>query len=190
VLLTSFGRDPAPTGPTQTASSRTDERTSGGIRAGGRQQQDLTAQRDGLHALRIGDDRIDLDHRLTGASRDRPDLRLALAACRGGDTFVVTKLDQLARSLPDARDILDELLPPLNRRSRITSRNMMPLPHQSAASRTDRLSSSVIVRSASPARRSVSRTAASRFPSAVSTSTAKPSSVGRILVWLPMSKSL
>jgi DNA invertase Pin-like site-specific DNA recombinase len=32
-----------------------------------------------------------------------------LAACRAGDTLVVTKLDRLARSLPDARDILDEL---------------------------------------------------------------------------------
>jgi Resolvase, N terminal domain len=73
------------------------------------EQQDLTAQRDGLHALCVGDDRIYLDHRLTGTSRDRPGLRLALAACRAGDTFVVTKLDQLARSLPDARDILDEL---------------------------------------------------------------------------------
>jgi DNA invertase Pin-like site-specific DNA recombinase len=28
--------------------------------------------------------------------------RVALAACRDGDTLVVTKLDQLARSLPDA----------------------------------------------------------------------------------------
>jgi DNA invertase Pin-like site-specific DNA recombinase len=30
-------------------------------------------------------------------------------ACREGDTLVVTKLDRLARSLPDARDIVDEL---------------------------------------------------------------------------------
>lgn len=33
----------------------------------------------------------------------------ALAACRKEDTLVVTKLDRLARSLPDARDIADEL---------------------------------------------------------------------------------
>src|SRR4051794_21596626 len=33
----------------------------------------------------------------------------ALAACRAGDTLVVTKLDRLARSLPDARDIVDDL---------------------------------------------------------------------------------
>src|SRR3954452_1244644 len=32
-----------------------------------------------------------------------------LAACRAGDTLVVTKLDRLARSLPDARAIADEL---------------------------------------------------------------------------------
>ncbi len=32
-----------------------------------------------------------------------------MAACRVGDTLVVTKLDRLARSLPDARAIADEL---------------------------------------------------------------------------------
>ena len=32
-----------------------------------------------------------------------------MAAVRAGDTLVVTKLDRLARSLPDARDIADEL---------------------------------------------------------------------------------
>jgi DNA invertase Pin-like site-specific DNA recombinase len=74
------------------------------------EQQDLTAQRNGLHALGVGDDRIYVDHGLTGSNRDRhPVWRLALAACRAGDTLVVTKLDRLARSLPDARDILDEL---------------------------------------------------------------------------------
>src|SRR5215217_4800421 len=73
------------------------------------EQQDLIAQRNGLHALGVGDDRIYVDHGLTGTNRDRPGLRLALAACRAGDTLVVTKLDRLARSLLDARDILDEL---------------------------------------------------------------------------------
>jgi DNA invertase Pin-like site-specific DNA recombinase len=46
---------------------------------------------------------------LTGTNRDRPGLRQALAACRAGDTLVVIKLDRLARSLPDARAIADEL---------------------------------------------------------------------------------
>ncbi len=54
-------------------------------------------------------DRIYVDHGLTGCNRDRPGLREALAACREGDTLVVTKLDRLARSLPDARAIADEL---------------------------------------------------------------------------------
>src|SRR5215218_8356451 len=64
-----------------------------------REQQDLTSQRNGLHALGVGEDRIYVDHGLTGTSRDRPGLRLALAACRAGDTLVVTKPDRLARSL-------------------------------------------------------------------------------------------
>ena len=46
---------------------------------------------------------------LTGTNRARPRLREALAACRSGDTLVVTKLDRLARSLTDARNIVEEL---------------------------------------------------------------------------------
>jgi len=71
--------------------------------------QDLTAQRDGLTSLGVAPDRVYVDHGLTGTNRDRPGLRQALAACRPGDTLVVTKLDRLARSLPDARAIADEL---------------------------------------------------------------------------------
>ncbi len=71
--------------------------------------QDLTAQHDALTALGVHPDRIYVDHGLTGTNRDRPGLREALAACRAGDTLVVTKLDRLARSLPDARGLADEL---------------------------------------------------------------------------------
>jgi DNA invertase Pin-like site-specific DNA recombinase len=71
--------------------------------------QDLTAQRDGLAQLGVARERVYVDHGLTGTNRDRPGLREALAACRAGDTLVVTKLDRLARSLPDARAIADEL---------------------------------------------------------------------------------
>ena len=53
--------------------------------------------------------RIYVDHGLIGTNRARPGLREALAACRSGDTLVVTKLDRLARSLTDARDIVEEL---------------------------------------------------------------------------------
>ncbi len=72
-------------------------------------EQDLTAQRDALDALGVHADRVYVDHGLTGTNRARPGLREALAACREGDTLVVTKLDRLARSLPDAREILDDL---------------------------------------------------------------------------------
>ena len=71
--------------------------------------QDLTAQRDALAALGVSAERTYVDHGLTGTNRERPGLREARAACRSGDTLVVTKLDRLARSLPDAREILEDL---------------------------------------------------------------------------------
>jgi hypothetical protein len=64
--------------------------------------QDLTAQRNALTALGVDRARLYVDHGLTGTNRERPGLREALAACRAGDTLVVTKLDRLARSVPDA----------------------------------------------------------------------------------------
>jgi DNA invertase Pin-like site-specific DNA recombinase len=73
------------------------------------EEQDLTAQRDGLQRLGVEPSRIYVDHGLTGTNRDRPGLREALAGCRAGDTLVVTKLDRLARSLPDARAIAEDL---------------------------------------------------------------------------------
>ncbi|MFD0480460.1 recombinase family protein [Nonomuraea thailandensis] len=72
--------------------------------------QDLTAQREILLELGVGDDRIYLDKGLTGTNRARPGLDQALAAVRAGDTLVVPKLDRLARSVPDARDIGDTLI--------------------------------------------------------------------------------
>jgi DNA invertase Pin-like site-specific DNA recombinase len=71
--------------------------------------QDLTAQRDRLHELGVAEERIYLDHGLTGTNRKRPGLDQALAAVRAGDTLVVPKLDRLARSVPDARAIGDDL---------------------------------------------------------------------------------
>ncbi|TNU72931.1 recombinase family protein, partial [Miniimonas arenae] len=65
--------------------------------------QDLTAQREALARLGVAPDRVYVDHGLTGTNRARPGLREAMAACRTGDVLVVTKLDRLARSLPDAR---------------------------------------------------------------------------------------
>ena len=72
--------------------------------------QDLTAQTEILTGLGVAEDRIYLDKGLTGTNRTRPGLDQALAAVRAGDTLVVPKLDRLARSVPDARDIGDTLV--------------------------------------------------------------------------------
>ena len=72
-------------------------------------KQDLSAQRQALQDLGVSPDHIYTDHGLTGTNRARPGLNQALAAVRSGDTLVVSKLDRLARSVPDARAIADQL---------------------------------------------------------------------------------
>lgn len=72
-------------------------------------EQDTASQRAGLEALGVDPERIYVDHGLTGTQRARPELDKALAACREGDTLVVTKLDRLARSVPDAHHIASDL---------------------------------------------------------------------------------
>src|SRR5918995_3191868 len=72
-------------------------------------KQDLAAQRAALERLGVSSERIYTDHGLTGTNRARPGLDQALAAVRAGDTLVVPKLDRLARSVPDARAIGDDL---------------------------------------------------------------------------------
>lgn len=72
-------------------------------------KQDLAAQKAVLLNLGVVADRTYTDHGLTGTNRERPGLAQALAAVRAGDTLVVPKLDRLARSVPDARAIADEL---------------------------------------------------------------------------------
>ena len=73
-------------------------------------KQDLAAQREALVDLGVDRERIYADHGLTGRNRARPGLEQALAAVREGDILVVTKLDRLARSVPDAREIADQLV--------------------------------------------------------------------------------
>jgi hypothetical protein len=73
------------------------------------EKQDLTAQREILRGHGVVEERIYLDHGLTGTNRSRPGLNSAVAALREGDTLVVPKLDRLARSPPDARAIGDSL---------------------------------------------------------------------------------
>jgi DNA invertase Pin-like site-specific DNA recombinase len=72
-------------------------------------KQDLAAQRAALEDLGVAPDRIYTDHGLSGTTRARPGLDQALAAVRAGDTLVVPKLDRLARSVPDAREIAEGL---------------------------------------------------------------------------------
>lgn len=73
-------------------------------------KQDLAAQRAMLEELGVAPDRIYMDRGLSGTTRLRPGLDQALAAVRKGDTLVVPKLDRLARSVPDARQIADALV--------------------------------------------------------------------------------
>ena len=48
--------------------------------------------------------------RRTGGQQGRAQLAAALDYVREGDTFVVTRLDRLARSMSDLRDIVDRLM--------------------------------------------------------------------------------
>ncbi|SDQ15185.1 Site-specific DNA recombinase [Pseudovibrio sp. Tun.PSC04-5.I4] len=72
-------------------------------------KQDLEIQKSSLGDLGVDASRIYSDHGLTGTNRTRPGLDQALAAVREGDTLVVAKLDRLARSVPDARWIAEQL---------------------------------------------------------------------------------
>ncbi len=72
-------------------------------------KQDLAAQKDALLKLGVAADRVYTDHGFSSTNRARPGLDQALAAVCSGDTLVVSKLDRLARSVPDARMIGDDL---------------------------------------------------------------------------------
>ncbi len=72
-------------------------------------RQDLTAQRQELTELGVAPERIYMDRGMTGTNCTRPGLGQAMVAVRKGDTLVVPKLDRLARSVPDARYIADQL---------------------------------------------------------------------------------
>lgn len=72
-------------------------------------EQDLAAQLHALIARGVSPEHVHTDHGLTGGTRARPGLDRALAAVREGDTFVVTALDRLGRSVRDLHDIADDL---------------------------------------------------------------------------------
>jgi len=71
--------------------------------------EDLDSEREALAAAGVAADRIYLDVGLSGINRARPALGAAMAACWAGSRLVITGLDRLARSVPDARDIVTNL---------------------------------------------------------------------------------
>lgn len=72
-------------------------------------RQDLSAQLKGLAGLGVDAARIYTDKRTGRSMKDRPGLAQAIAALRPDDVLVVTKLDRLARSVPDARDLVGQV---------------------------------------------------------------------------------
>ncbi|QBX37251.1 recombinase family protein [Brevundimonas sp. S30B] len=69
--------------------------------------QSLEVQRDQL--LAAGCTRLFEEKRSGGSQDGREQLALALDYVRDGDTLVVTRLDRLARSITDLRQIIDRL---------------------------------------------------------------------------------
>lgn len=72
-------------------------------------RQDLAAQLKGLADLGVERNRVYTDKRTGRSMKDRPGLAQAISALRPGDVLVVTKLDRLARSVPDARDLVAQV---------------------------------------------------------------------------------
>jgi DNA invertase Pin-like site-specific DNA recombinase len=72
-------------------------------------KQDLEAQTNALMALGVEKANIYTDKGFTGTKMGRPGLDQALAAVRTGERLIVPKLDRLARSVVDARNIGDSL---------------------------------------------------------------------------------
>ena len=94
------------------AVTEADTDTSTGYRIGyarcSTEKQDLRTQKAEL--AKLAPDQVFTDEGFSGTKRDsRAGLDQALAAVREGDTLVVTKLDRLARSVPDARAIAAEI---------------------------------------------------------------------------------
>lgn len=70
------------------------------------QEQELNLQLDALEAA--GCAKI-FQEKITGATRERPQLQALLEHLREGDVVVIWKLDRLARSLKDLVEIVNEM---------------------------------------------------------------------------------
>lgn len=70
--------------------------------------QSLTMQTEALKKAGVLDDNLHVEKK-SGASNNRPQLKLALMDLRAGDTLVVWKLDRLSRNPREIYEILDLL---------------------------------------------------------------------------------
>ena len=70
--------------------------------------QSLEVQRDKMLALGVEPDHI-FEEKRSGVDSNRPALKEALRFARKGDTFVITKIDRLARSAADLFSIVKDL---------------------------------------------------------------------------------
>ena len=70
--------------------------------------QSLTMQTEALRKAGVLDDNLHVEKK-SGASNNRPQLKLALMDLRAGDTLVVWKLDRLSRNPREIYEILDLL---------------------------------------------------------------------------------
>ncbi len=70
------------------------------------QDQDLSLQ---LDALKVADCGKVYKEKMTGSTRERPELQKMLDQLRGGDIVVIWKLDRLARSLKDLVNLVNEI---------------------------------------------------------------------------------
>ena len=71
------------------------------------QDQELALQLDALHES--GCEQV-YQEKVTGATRDRPQLQKMLEQLRAGDVVVIWKLDRLARSLKDLVDLVNQIV--------------------------------------------------------------------------------
>lgn len=70
--------------------------------------QSLEVQRDKMLAVGVQADHV-FEEKRSGVDSNRPALKEALRFARKGDTFVITKIDRLARSATDLLTIVKEL---------------------------------------------------------------------------------
>ncbi len=71
--------------------------------------QNLQRQIDKAHELGFTDDRIFLDHGLTGKNTNRPQLQMLLSILQSGDSITCTELARLSRSTKDLLTLSDQL---------------------------------------------------------------------------------